>query len=71
MGLRMPSVLCGGHVVITVVDVLNDEVRITGFDHVVYVKRSKDEIYDDFVRRVIKYCEDEYARRSRGAPRWI
>jgi hypothetical protein len=64
--LRMPPVLCDGHISITVVDPRDDEVRVgLGLGHVVYLKRDKHETYDDFVRRVTKYCEDQYMRRGR------
>jgi hypothetical protein len=63
--LRMPDVLCEGHAVITVVDALNDEVRVAIGGHLTYMKRDRRESYDDFVRRVTRFCEDQYARRSR------
>lgn len=63
--IKMPDVLCDGHVWVTVVDPRDDEVRVgmsTG--HVVYLKRDKRESYEEFIARVTAYCETEYKSRS-------
>lgn len=55
----MPTVLCHGTVMIASADPLGNEVRVsyTFKPDIVYLRRKKDESYDDFVRRVTRFGE--------------
>ena len=60
MKLHMPDVLCDGHAVITVVDDADDEVVVALRGRRTYLKRERRETYEDFVKRVTRFCEVLY-----------